>query len=471
MAMVNNQTLCFTCNKEKITYSCEGCSQRFCFTDLAEHKQILNDELNHIINDYDQFKQTINEQKRNPQNHSLIEQINQWETNSVAMIQQKAKECRESVIKSSQTFINDIEMKFNDLSEQIQLLHKENDFNEINLNYLTNQLKKITEELNDPSKISIKHGSHSFINEISIISLIKPKFNKWIQNAITVAGGEGKGQQLNQLNSPYGIFIDKKKNIFIADCYNNRIVEWKFNAKEGQIIAGGNGQGSRMDQLDRPTDVIVDQQNHSIIIADYGNRRVIQWLNQKQQVLIDNIDCVGLAMDKNRFLYVSDVVKNEVRRWKMGEYNNEGILVAGGYGKGNQLNQLNCPTYIFVDEDQSIYVTDRDNDRVMKWRKGAKEGTVVAGGNGHGENPIELYLPQGLIVDDLGQIYVADNNNHRIMRWCEGKKEGEVVVGGISKGNQLNQLNYPTRLSFDDKGNLYIADYFNHRIEKFEIVL
>ncbi|CAF1328783.1 unnamed protein product [Adineta steineri] len=467
MAMANNKTQCFTCNKEKITYSCEGCSQRFCFTDLAEHKQILNDELNHIINDYDQFKQTINEQKQNPQNHSLIKQINQWETNSIEKVQQKAKECREIVIKSSQRFINDIEIKFNDLSEQIQQLQKENDFNEINLNYLTNQLIKSREELNDPPNISIQHGSHSFINEISIISLIKPKLNKWKQNAITVAGGNGEGQQLNQLNKPFGIFINENKNIFIAELDNHRIVEWKHNAKQGQIIAGGNGQGNRMDQLNGPTDMIVDQQNHYIIIADRGNIRVTQWLNQKQQILIDNFYSYGLAMDKHGFLYVSDYKKNEVRRWKLGEYNNEGILVAGG----NRLNQLNFPTFIFVDEDQSIYVSDCNNHRVMKWRKDANEGIIVAGGNGEGGNLNQLSSSAGVIVDDLRQIYVADFDNHRVMRWCEGKEEGEVVVGGNGEGDQSNQLSGPTGLSFDNEGNLYIADYWNNRIQKFEIIL
>ncbi|CAF4284497.1 unnamed protein product, partial [Adineta steineri] len=80
-----------------------------------EHKQILNDELNHIINNYDEFKQTVNERKQNPQNHSLIKQIDQWEVNSIEQIQQKAQDCREIVIKSSQRFIDDIKMKFNDL--------------------------------------------------------------------------------------------------------------------------------------------------------------------------------------------------------------------------------------------------------------------------------------------------------------------------------------------------------------------
>ncbi|CAF0747296.1 unnamed protein product [Adineta steineri] len=297
----------------------------------------------------------------------------------------------------------------------------------------------------------------------------QPKWDKWKQNAITVAGGNEKGQQLNQLYGPEGIFVDKNKNIFIADVENHRIVEWKHDAKEGQIIAGGNKQGNRTDQLNRPTDVIFDQQNHSIIITDKGNSRVIQWLNQNQQILIDNIHCSRLAMDKYVFLYVSDCMKNEVRRWKMGEYENEGIIVAGGNGRGNQLNQLNCPSFLFVDEDQSVYVSDFSNHRVMKWRKDTNEGRIVAGGNGRGESLNQLFGPRGVITDHLGQIYVTDRGNDRIMRWNEGKEEGEVVVGGNSKGNQSSQLNGPVGISFDGEGNLYVADYFNHRIQKFEI--
>ncbi|CAF1175129.1 unnamed protein product [Adineta steineri] len=471
MTMANNKTQCFTCNKNKITYPCEGCSQKFCLMDLTEHRQILNNKLHHITNEYNEFKQRINEQKQNPQNLSLIKKINQWEINSIEKIQQKAQEYRQILIKSSQACTNDIEMKFKYLNEHIKQLHSENEFNEINLEYLRKQLMKITQELNNPSNISVQQSSQPFINDISIILSRKPTFNKWKQNAITVTGGNGEGKELNQLSRPTGIFINKKKDIIITDCYNHRVVEWKYNAKEGQIIAGRDGQRNRMDQLNYPTDLIVDQQSHSIIVADCKNRRVIQWLNQNQQILIKNIGCFGLAIDKSGFLYVSDIAKNEVRRWKMGKFNNEGIIVAGGNGQGNQLNQLDCPTFIFVDEDQSVYVSDRDNNRVMKWIKDAKQGTIVAGGNGEGRNRNQLYHPQGIIVGDLGRIYVADYLNHRIVRWYEGKEEGEIVVGGNGEGNEPNQLSRPNSLSFDDEGNLYVADGWNHRIQKFEMIL
>ncbi|CAF1070923.1 unnamed protein product [Adineta steineri] len=350
---------------------------------------------------------------------------------------------------------------------------KSNALDHPNGSYLVH-LIEIDEKNNDNNHTTVASSLASAIyqmfftaNQISS----KPKWGKWKQNAITVVAGNGEGQQLNQLKDPRGIFIDENKNIFIADFCNHRIVEWKCNAKEGQIVAGGNGKGNRMNQLNWPKDTVVDQQSHSIIIADFENRRVIQWMNQNQQILIHNIDCYCLAMDKHGFLYVSDYVKNEVRRWKMGEYDNEGIVVVGGNGKGNKLNQLNYPSFIFVDEDQSVYVSDRKNDRVMKWRKDAKEGTIVAGGNGQGENLNQLSYPRGVIVDHLGRIYVADRKNHRVMRWCEGKEEGEIIVGGNGKGNQSNQFDGTMGLSFDIEGNLYVADSFNQRIQKFEVIL
>ncbi|CAF4241622.1 unnamed protein product, partial [Adineta steineri] len=97
--------------------------------DLTEHRQILNEELKYVINDYDQFKQRINERKQNPQDHSLIKQINLWEIKSIEIIQQKAQEYREMLMKSSQTCIDDIEMKLNDLHKKIKQFQNENEFN------------------------------------------------------------------------------------------------------------------------------------------------------------------------------------------------------------------------------------------------------------------------------------------------------------------------------------------------------
>ena len=68
------------------------------------------------------------------------------------------------------------------------------------------------------------------------------------------------------------------------------------------------------------------------------------------------------------------------------------------------MNQLNYPTYLFVDETQAVYVSDTNNDRVMKWNKGAKEGIVVTGGQGGGSALTQLSHPRGLFVGTSGTI-------------------------------------------------------------------
>ncbi len=222
--------------------------------------------------------------------------------------------------------------------------------------------------------------------------------------------------------------------------------------------------------MDRPTDVIVNQQDNSLIIADWGNWRVVQWFNQThQEILIENIVCHSVKMDKYGFVYVSDFVKHEVRRWKMGAVKGkQGTLVAGGNGRGNQQKQLDNPTFMFVDDEQSLYVSEWGNNRVMKWKKDARYGIILAGGYGKGNTLKQLNEPNALFVDHSGQIYVADSENNRIMRWSEEKNEVEVIVGGNGEGDEPNQLHNPIGLSFDLEENLYVSDYFNHRIQKFD---
>jgi sugar lactone lactonase YvrE len=245
-------------------------------------------------------------------------------------------------------------------------------------------------------------------------------------------------------------------------------VEWKKNKINGQIVAGGS-EGNRNDQLHWPTKVIVDKENDSLIICDAGNRRVVRWPRRNGrtgEILISNIGCARLIMDNDGYLYVSDMEKHEVRRWKMGETN--GTIVAGGNGQGNRLDQLNTPNSIFFDEDHSVYVSDRENHRVMKWMKGAKEGIVVAGGQGQGNSLRQLSRPRGIVVDQLGSVYVADTSNDRVIRWLKGAEEGTIVVGGKGAGEQPNQFNGPVDLSFDRENNLYVVDCSNHRVEKFD---
>ncbi|CAM4769157.1 unnamed protein product [Rotaria magnacalcarata] len=293
---------------------------------------------------------------------------------------------------------------------------------------------------------------------------------KWVQNGITIAGGNGAGSGMNQLSNPLGLCIDGNQTVYIADYLNHRIMEWKYGATAGRLVAGGIGGGNHTDPLNCPVHVIIDRDRNNLIISDYMNKRIVRWPRENGtggEIIISNVGCYGLALDDVGFIYIADYDKHEVRRYRMGE--NQGTIVAGGNGAGTGLNQLNHPRYVFIDEDNSIYVSDESNHRVMKWMEGAKQGIIVAGGQRSGNSLTQLSNPYGVFVDHSGTVYVADGSNHRIVRWCRGATQGEVIVGDNGSGNQSKQLNIPFGLTFDREGNLYVSEHSNHRVQKFNI--
>jgi sugar lactone lactonase YvrE len=185
-----------------------------------------------------------------------------------------------------------------------------------------------------------------------------------------------------------------------------------------------------------------------------------------------------------------------------------GITVAGG-GQGNGLKQLYCPWGIYIDEDdQTIYITDTNNARVVEWKYGSASGQVVAGGNGQGNRADQLNDPtdvivdkksdsliisdtgnrrvvrwprrngttgqtiisdvicSGLAMDNDGYLYIPDFSKHEVRRWRIGDTSGTLVAGGNGPGARLDQLNSPMYIFVDQDHSVFISDEYNHRVMK-----
>ncbi|CAF1383847.1 unnamed protein product [Adineta steineri] len=289
-------------------------------------------------------------------------------------------------------------------------------------------------------------------------------------NATWNKNGQTAIERNSILTLPHGLFVAEDQTVYVVDQNNNRIVAWKDGDTRWQVVAGGNGEGDDDNQLDRPTDVIVDKKTDSLLICDYWNRRVVRWPRRygtRGETILSGISCYGLTMDEEGSLYVSDVVEHEVRRYRRGD--SLGVVVAGGNEDGRDLNQLSGPRYLFVDREHSVFVSDYNNNRVMKWAVGANEGIVVAGGRGEGKSLSQLSNPNGVLVDQLGTVYVADSENNRVVRWPQGAQQGTVVVGGNGQGAKSNQLSVPKGLSFDRFGNLYVTEFGINRMVKYTL--
>ena len=94
---------------------------------------------------------------------------------------------------------------------------------------------------------------------------------------------------------------DDNQSIAIANLGNKRIVEWKMGEKNEKLIAEGRVWGNRVDQLHYPANVLINKNTSSLLIAARWNGRAVRCFRcqgtTQDEVVFDNIDCCGLAMD------------------------------------------------------------------------------------------------------------------------------------------------------------------------------
>ncbi|CAF0919422.1 unnamed protein product [Adineta steineri] len=269
---------------------------------------------------------------------------------------------------------------------------------------------------------------------------------------------------------PYSVFVAEDQTIYVGDYENHTIVAWHDGETQAQIVAGGHGSGEGAHQLNQPIDMIVDKERDSLLICDHSNKRVVRWPRRNGvhgEIVLSNIGCWGLTMDDAGSLYVADYEKNEVIRYRRDKV--QGTVVAGGNGNGKRLNQLDSPSYLFVNREHSVFISDSNNRRVMKWASGAKEGMIVAAGQGQGGVLSQVLNPAGVLVDQSGTVYVADFENNHVLRCSQRTQQGMLVACRDDQVVQGNELKIPMGLSFDRHGHLYVVDNMNKQVQKFTL--
>jgi sugar lactone lactonase YvrE len=248
-----------------------------------------------------------------------------------------------------------------------------------------------------------------------IYALTIPTCATWNQTGITVAGNADgtAGSDISSLNGPIGIFVDNNHTLYVCDRINNRIMKYYANATSGIVVAGNLTAGSTPSQLNGPKGVAVDQYG-ALIVADSYNYRIQSFpvgstvattiaMNSSANLLGQTRD---LHIDVNNNIYVTDSDNNQIVKYFSN--NGVGVVLAPTNGLGSGANQLNGPFGNFMDGHQTLYVADTGNQRVQMWPAGAISGITVAGITGtYGSSLTMLNSPQAIIVDNNGYVRKA----------------------------------------------------------------
>ena len=273
----------------------------------------------------------------------------------------------------------------------------------------------------DPSGIIVDKEGNLYIIDIG-----SNRVQKWMpgaSEAITVAGGNGSGSASNQLDFPQDVVIDAEGSLFISDVGNNRIQKWVPGATEGITVAGGPDKyGTGSDEFNDPWGLYLDK-NDNLYVADYGNDRVQMWKPGATEGItvaggngggnaanqIHHPFSVFVDEDKNIYVTGDGFYSHRVQKWTPGA--TEGVTVAGGIYPGNKSNQLNNPSDVFVDAYGNVFVVDEKNSRIQRWSPNADSGVTVVGGFYQATD-----LPNDIFISG-DTIYESDASNYVVKKF------------------------------------------------------
>jgi len=200
----------------------------------------------------------------------------------------------------------------------------------------------------------------------------------------------------------------------------------------------------------------------------------------------------GICADGSGNIYVADFYNNRVQRWHVGDKFGTTVVGTTSATGGSSNALLNGPTGVALDSHGNLFVSDRNNNRVMEYSSASisaipdngqitstVSGTIFCGGFAYGSGKQDVNAPTGIFItlpDD--SLYVAEGNDdtagvYRVLRFPPGSSSGTLgtVVAGGAHSSGLSatptNLDHPIGIYVNaTTRDVYIADYGYHRVQE-----
>jgi sugar lactone lactonase YvrE len=184
----------------------------------------------------------------------------------------------------------------------------------------------------------------------------------------------------------------------------------------------------------------------------------------------------GVAIDRSGNLFVTEYSSHLIRKITPAG------LVSTFAGNGTAAYQdgtgvaasFNSPYGITIDNNDNLYVADRNNYRIRKITPD-KVVTTIAGNGTSGlqdgtESAARFNLPRGIDVDSSGFLYIADQSNNAIRKISPAGVVTTLAGNGTSGYTDASGLSArfsaPLGVALDSLGNIIVVESGNHRIRK-----
>ncbi|UJR31827.1 hypothetical protein I4U23_019304 [Adineta vaga] len=274
-------------------------------------------------------------------------------------------------------------------------------------------------------------------------------------------------------DSCYGLFVDINDTLYCSMRNLHQVVKNPYNSGTNiSVLVAGNGtNGSESNQLDLPHGIFVNN-NFDLYVADAES-------NLLGSIVLNRP--VGVILDNDGYLFILDNAET---------FANSTILG-------------NSPFGLFVDASNTVYVNNRDTDKVIIWTQGSVYPTrnvsssidirtlfvsiagdiyisYANGGDVNKATPSQNLSATttsfggtctSIFIDLNNTLYCSASWEHIVVkRALINDTQGISTVSGTrTNGSAPDMFSFPAGIFVDTNFTVYVADMYNHRIQRFYI--
>ncbi len=215
------------------------------------------------------------------------------------------------------------------------------------------------------------------------------------------------------LSSPVAVALAADGQVFLADSQLGKVL--LFDG-EGNFVRGISGG-----ELKRPAALAYDPTGDRLYVAD----------SEGQQVVV---------------------------------YSRDGSKLLSWGTAGTRNGEFNRPSYLELEEPNTLLVTDALNYRVQAFDK---DGRFLWKMGRQGDGSGDFSSPKGVAIDREGHLYVVDALFDAVQIF---EPDGTLLLSFGTHGPGPGEFSLPTGAFIDGRDRIYVADSYNHRVQVFEFL-
>ncbi len=316
---------------------------------------------------------------------------------------------------------------------------------------------------NPPAIARIKYQAFYAAQKISQVDTPGTKKQKWMDRLAGTQPTTDNTKMLFQLAEPYGMAVDSKNNLYVADQKVGAIFIFNTETRDVELL-----KNKTHGHFVRIIGLAMDD-NDRLFVSDPGLHHVLVF-NAKhvpEDVITDGLVTPGgLAIDvENRLLYVADVDQDQVL-----VYDADTLKLKHRIGTTGHKHELTTPgdfarpSGLAVDRDSNLYVADTLNNRIEIFDG---DGNFISTFGKAGDGPGYFSRPKGVAIDSDDHIWVVDGMQDRVQVF---NRDAQLLISFGGHGLLPGQFQGLVGITIDKMNRVFTSEIYPGRVQQFRYV-